>query len=138
MAKQKGRDLILKRGDGADSEAFVKVAGVRTNSLTINSTDVNITNADSAGWQEILGGAGVQSMSFSVDGVFDSASSQESVEADARTGSVVNYEIVVPDYGTYTVGLKVQSVTVAGAHDGEVTFAASFTSSGSIAFTGAT
>lgn len=64
MAAQKGKDLLLKLGDGAGG--FVTVAGMRSRQLAFNAETVDVTNADSAGrWRELLAGAGVRRAALS-------------------------------------------------------------------------
>jgi TP901-1 family phage major tail protein len=48
MAAQKGKDLLIKLGDGGTPEVFTAIAGLRTTSLGFNAQTIDITNADSA------------------------------------------------------------------------------------------
>ena len=74
MAAQKGKDLLLKAGDGTG--AFVTVAGMRTQRLALNADAVDVTHQESAGrWRELLAGAGVRKASLAGSGVFKDASS---------------------------------------------------------------
>lgn len=57
MGAQKGKDLLIRAGDGAGG--FVAVAGLRTRQITLNAETVDVTNAASAGrWRELLAGRG--------------------------------------------------------------------------------
>ena len=48
MTAQKGKDLLIKIGDGTSPENFTTVAGLRATSLAFNAQGVDVTNADSA------------------------------------------------------------------------------------------
>jgi len=142
MAKQLGRSLLLKIGDGAESEAFTAFAGMNSKSLTINNTGIDVTTPDAttpggALWAQSLNG--LKSVSLSGDGIFLDESAQEgrlntiAMQADP----VANFEIVVPDFGTYAGEFRVTSLDFGGDTEGAVTFSASFESNGAVTFTAA-
>src|SRR5204862_1249719 len=82
MSAQRGKDLLVKIGDGGSPETFTTVAGLRATTLSFNAQTVDVTNADSVDqWRELLAGAGVKSASFSGSGVFKDAASDESLRA---------------------------------------------------------
>ncbi|HYF21854.1 MAG TPA: phage major tail protein, TP901-1 family, partial [Caulobacteraceae bacterium] len=57
MAAQRGKDMLLKIGDGADPQAFTTVAGLRARTISLNARTVDATDSDSAGrWRELLAG----------------------------------------------------------------------------------
>ena len=56
MPAQKGKDLLIKIGDG--EAGFTAVAGLRTRQIAFNAETVDVTHAESAGrWRELLAGA---------------------------------------------------------------------------------
>ena len=54
----RGRDALMKVSIDGGS-VFATVGGIRTNNFTINNEPVDITNADSAGFRELLADGGV-------------------------------------------------------------------------------
>ena len=44
MSGQKGRDVLIKIGDGEDTEAFVTVAGIRAKTISLNAKTVDGTS----------------------------------------------------------------------------------------------
>ena len=64
MAMEKGSAFLLKVGEGGAPLVFTTVAGLRTTQLAINADTVVVTNQGSGGWRELLGGAGVRSVSI--------------------------------------------------------------------------
>ena len=54
MSAQKGKDLLIKIGNGATPEVFTTVAGLRATTLAFNAQHVDVTNSASADmWREL-------------------------------------------------------------------------------------
>lgn len=135
MPAQKGRDLLLKIGDGGAPETFATLGGLRPTSLTINQEAVDVTSKDDAGVRTLLADAGVFSMSISAGGVFVDDAAWATFEVNVRGKTIDNYQIVVPDYGTYEGAFLPTSLEYAGEYNGEVTYSLSMESSGAVTFT---
>lgn len=136
MAAQKGKDLLLKIGDGAASESFTTVAGLRSTTLSFNAKDVDITNADSDGmWRELLTGAGVKSASISGSGVFKDAASDALLRSAFFNQTLSNWQIILPDFGTVTGPFKITALSYDGPYDGELKVSLSLASAGALSFT---
>jgi TP901-1 family phage major tail protein len=142
MAKQLGRALLLKIGDGAGGEAFTAFAGMNSKTLTINNSAIDVTTPDATTpggvlWAQSLNG--LKAVSLSGDGIFLDEAAQEvrlntiAMQADP----VANFEIVVPDFGTYAGEFRVTSLDFGGETEGAVTFSASMESNGAVTFTAA-
>ena len=133
MSAQKGRDLLLKV-DAAGT--FQTVAGLRTTSLSFNAESVDTTSQESAGaWRELLAGAGLKSASLRGQGIFKDAASDATVRGLFFNASIVDWQIVIPDFGTLQGPFQVTSLEFAGRHDGEVTFELALASAGQLTFT---
>lgn len=138
MAAQKGKELLLKVGDGASSESFTTVGGLRSNSIALNKEMVDITNKDSVDqWREALAGAGVKSATFSGSGVFTDSAAEETVRADFFSDAFTNYQVIVPDFGTFEGAFEITALSYAGEYNGEVTYDVTLESVGAVAFTAA-
>jgi TP901-1 family phage major tail protein len=136
MSAQRGRDLLVKIGDGGAPESFTTVAGLRATTLSFNSTTVDVTNADSANqWRELLAGAGVKSAAFSGSGVFKDAASDESLRSAFFNQGTQNFQVVIPNFGTVTGPFQIASLQYQGPYDGEVKLSLSLASAGALAFT---
>jgi hypothetical protein len=71
MPSQKGRDLLLKIGNGATpAESFTTIGAARTAALTINNQPVDSTSMDGSGIQSMIPDAGVQTMQIRLEGLF--------------------------------------------------------------------
>src|SRR5580698_1532340 len=101
MSAQRGKDLLIKIGDGASPEVFTTVAGLRATTLAFNAQTVDVTNADSVNqWRELLDGGGVASASISGSGVFKDAASDASLRTAFFGQTLKNFQIVIPSFGT--------------------------------------
>jgi TP901-1 family phage major tail protein len=135
MAAQKGKDLLL-RVDSTGSGSFATVAGLRSRSISFNAETVDITHADSAGeWRELLAGAGVKSARVAGTGIFKDAASDATIRAYVFNGTIRNWQVVVPDFGTVEGPFQIASFELSGRHDGEVAFEITLESAGELAFT---
>jgi len=134
MVAQKGKDLLLKI-DSDGLGAFVTVAGLRSRSLAFNAESVDVTHSESAGqWRELLAGAGVRSARVSGDGIFKDASSDELVRSAFFNGEIINWQIIIPDFGIVEGAFQIAALEFNGQHDGEVSFEMALESGGSLGF----
>lgn len=135
MGAQKGKDLLLKVDTGVPG-GYVTVAGLRTKKIAFNSQSVDVTDQDSAGrWRELLAGAGVQRASVSGSGIFKDAQSDAKIRETFFATSIVNWQLVVPDFGTLQGPFQITALEYSGNHDGEVSFEIGLESAGQISFT---
>ncbi|MBK8770941.1 MAG: phage major tail protein, TP901-1 family [Rhizobiales bacterium] len=132
MTAQKGRDLLLKVHNGT---AYETVAGLRATTLSFNAENVDATSQDSAGaWRELLAGAGLRSATIRGQGIFKDAASDATVRGIFFAGSIVSWQITIPDFGVVTGPFQVVSLDYSGRHDGEVSFELSLASAGALSF----
>lgn len=135
MAAQKGKDLLLKV-DSTGTGSFASVAGLRSRSISFNAETVDITHADSAGeWRELLSGAGVKSARIAGTGIFKDAASDATIRAYVFDGTIRDWQVVIPDFGTVEGLFQIGSFELSGRHDGEVAFEMTLESAGALTFT---
>jgi len=134
MAAQKGASLLLKVGNGGSPETFTTIGGLRSTSITLNDEAVDVTNKDSSGNRELLADAGIHSMSITGSGVFTDAASETTLKGTMNASSFTNFQLIIPDFGTYTGAFMCASLEYAGEFNGEVTYSVSLESSGAITF----
>jgi|TARA_R110000822_G_C15240174_1_gene486276 TP901-1 family phage major tail protein len=139
MAKQLGRSLLLKIGDGASPDVYTAFAGLNSKSLTVNNSAIDVTTPDAttpggALWAESLNG--LKAVSVSGDGIFlDEAAQEGRLNTIAMAADPsANFQILVPGFGTYTGGFRVTSFEFGGETEGAVTFSLSLESSGETVF----
>ncbi|MDX2155141.1 MAG: phage major tail protein, TP901-1 family [Hyphomicrobiaceae bacterium] len=135
MAAQKGKDLLLKV-DATGSGSFITVAGLRSRSITFGSETVDVTHSESAGrWRELLAGAGARSARVAGAGIFKDAASDEIVRSYVFDGTIRNWQIVIPDFGTVAGPFQISGFELSGRHDAEVAFDLTLESAGELTFT---
>jgi TP901-1 family phage major tail protein len=139
MAKQLGRALLLKIGDGGENEVFSALAGINSKTLTINNSAIDVTTPDASAPGGVLFASslnGLKSVSVSGDGVFLSDTAEARLNTVAmQADPVANFEIVVPTFGTYAGEFRVTSYEMGGETEGGVTFSTSLESNGTVTFT---
>ena len=134
MTAQKGKDVLIKLDeDGMGS--FVTVAGLRTKRLAFNSETVDVTDADSAGrWRELLAGSGMQRASLGGSGIFKDAASDARMRTAFFNGEIIDWRLVIPDFGTVEGPFQITALEYSGNHDGEVAFELALESAGALTF----
>jgi TP901-1 family phage major tail protein len=135
MTAQRGKDLLIKIGDGGSPETFTTVAGLRATTLAFNAQTIDVTNSDSADeWRELLA-SGVKSASVSGSGVFKDAASDAAIRAAFFDQALSNWQIAIPSFGTVSGPFKIASLQYEGPYDGEVKISMSLASAGVLTFT---
>lgn len=138
MAAQAGKDVLIRMATAAAPSVFATVAGIRTSSVSFNSSTIDITNQGSAGrWRELLDKSGLRSCAISGSGVFLDAATDETVRKHFFDDTTPACELVLPDFGTIAGPFRITALEYAGEHDGEATFSVSMESAGAITFTAA-
>ncbi len=137
MAAQSGKDMLLKL-DATGSGSFVTVAGLRTRSLAFNAAAIDVTDAESAGrWRELLQGGGIKRAAVAGSGIFKDASSDATIRSLFFAGTIRNWQLILPDFGTVEGPFQIVALEFAADHAGEVTFELALESAGQLTFTAA-
>ena len=132
MVAQKGKDLLLKISDGG---SYVTVAGLRSRRLAFNAETVDVTDAESAGrWRELLGGAGVQRASLTGAGLFKDQASDALVRQAFFAGTILSWQVLIPDFGTVTGPFQITALEYSGEHNRELRFEPALESAGQLSF----
>jgi TP901-1 family phage major tail protein len=136
MSGQKGRDVLIKIGDGATTEAFATIAGIRAKTIALNASTVDSTSGESpSAWRELIGGAGVKTASVSGAGVFKDAASDATLQQIFFSQATRNFQLVIPSFGILQGPFIVETLEYAGDHDGEAAFSITLASAGALTFT---
>lgn len=120
MAARSGRDLIIKK-------ATVAIAGVRTTSVSIDNSPVDITSKSDGGFRKLASFAGMRALDISVEGVWED---QIISDIAIGTGSALLTDITIEDgVDRITGDFYIANFEYAGDHDGEMTYSATLQSS---------
>jgi TP901-1 family phage major tail protein len=137
MAAQKGKDLLLKV-DSNGAGSFTTVAGLRSRSIAFNSETVDVTHAESAGqWRELLAGAGARHARIAGAGIFKDAASDALVRDYVFAGTIRDWQVIIPDFGTVEGPFQIAAFELTGRHDAELAFELSLDSAGELTFAAA-
>lgn len=132
MTAQKGSAFLLKISDGAVPTVYQTVAGLRTTQMSVTGESVVITNKASAGWRELLSGAGVRAVSVSAAGIFLGSAAETRVRANALAGVLDDYELSFEDGEKLRGRFLVQRLDYAGDFNGERNYTLQLESSGQV------
>lgn len=135
MSSQRGRDLLLKIGDGADPEVFTTIGAARTVSISLNNQLVDNTMMDGNGFQSMQADAGVQTMELTLEGLFRDAAAEEDLRLSAFNRTVRNYKLLFPNGDLYAAAFVIHEYKRGGSFDGLETFSIALVRTGSGTFT---
>ena len=132
MTAQKGSAFLLKISNGAAPPAYQTVAGLRTTQMSVTGETVVVTHKGSAGWRELLSGAGVRSVAVSAAGIFLGSAAEAQVRANALAGTLDDYELSFEDGERLRGRFLVQRLDYAGDFNGERNYTIQLESSGPV------
>jgi TP901-1 family phage major tail protein len=135
MAGVRGRDVMVKIGDGGEPETFAVVAGIRSRAIVLGAGLVDATTAGSPGaWRELVAGGGTKRIEVSGSGVFKDAASDARMREAFFAGATPNLRLEVAGFGVISGAFAIAELTYGGAHDGEATFSIRLASAGAVSF----
>lgn len=134
MAKQAGKNLLIKIGDGLSPETFTTIAGQRTTSFSINNDQIDVTDKDDSSWRKLLEG-GVRSCSLSSSGLLQDEVAHTVLVTAAANGTIANYQLIFANGLTITGPFQVASVEVSGEYTGAQQYSITLESAGDIVLT---
>lgn len=139
MSQQNARELVIKRYNGS---TFDFVCGIRTRSWTMSNAQIDTTVPDCDDPSAPIVATAIpgrQTLSFSGDGLFDTAQVGKDVADDARLQRITNYQIIAPDYGQWEGPFMVSDFEFSGDMEDPLAFSATWvpTDAGSLVFTAA-
>lgn len=132
MSAQSGAAFLLKITDGATPATFNTVAGLRTTQMAIAGQAVTITTKDSAGWRDLLSGAGARAVSISAAGVFMGSAAETRIRAHALDGTLDTYQLSFEDGSRMQGRFLVQKLEYAGDYNNERSHTIQLESSGPV------
>jgi TP901-1 family phage major tail protein len=73
-------------------------------------------------------------MTVSGSGVFTDVTADATLRTAFNAASFSSYQIVIPEFGTYTGTFMIASLEYAGEYNGEVTYSVTLESAGAVTF----
>jgi TP901-1 family phage major tail protein len=133
MTKYAGKELLLKRGNGASPEVFTTIGGQRTTGFTIGNEEIDVTDKDDSRWKKLIEG-GVRNMSLSCSGIVNDSAAQKALMQASVDGTIGNYQIIFADGQTFTGPFLVSSFGATGEYTDAQQFELTLNSAGDIAY----
>lgn len=131
MTAQRGRDLLLKIGDGGEPEVFTAIGSARA---TFLSVDNRLADATPLGGDSGAAFAG-RAVTVRVNGLFRDQEAEELLRAAAFSGAAVNCELSFPNGDRHAAAFVVAEYARSGTHEGLEGFSATLRQSGPGVFT---
>ena len=123
-----GRDLLIRK-------AGVAIAGAQEDGVSLDGSPVDITSKDNSGFRTLASFAGVKALDLSVSGVWVNKVIRDLAVLESASHLLTDITIAFADGGSIAGDFYLASYEETGAHDGAVTFTASFQSSGTWTYT---
>ena len=120
-----GREVTFTFGGGT-------MIGVLSKNLTFNNEQLDTTDDQGSGWQELLAKSGRKSIEFAVDGTLKNLDVVRSYFEDSNIFATV---ITYPDGSTLAMDVFMSSFSTSGGEGELVSFSTTFASSGVPVFT---
>jgi len=124
----KGRDMLLKIADGISPPTFTTVAGLRTNTLSVNNETVDVSTDDDVPWRQLMADTGMRSVSTSAGGVFKDEATINEMENLSITGDSVELQLVFGNGDMIQGVFQLTSFEHGGEHNTEQTYTISIES----------
>jgi len=129
MAAKKGKLFLLKVGSDT-------VLTSRNVSFTINNEQVDTTTAGE-GWVQLLEGAGIQSFSADISGLYKDQTYEATINGYAVANSINTFSIVNEDGDDWTGTFAIANYGRSGTHNGAEEYSFTLNSSGAVVYTAA-
>lgn len=138
---------MANKAKGEDFKVYIGAVGagtllahVTSTGFTSSRTTVDVTDKDSSGKTELLGGSGILTKTLSVQGIYSDSATRTTLQTNHDAGTLDTYYIEFPlmDSATNSVeGTKefsaiVTELDATGEVSGEMTFSATFEVSGAV------
>lgn len=124
----KGRNILLKIGNGTSPQVFSTIGGIQSRSISINNDTVDITTSDEAPWRQFMGNTGMRSVSISGSGVFKNEAAIRAVEDLALNGNLQEFQVVFANGDIFQGLFAVSSLEYSGEHTAEQKYSISMDS----------
>ncbi|MBY0407025.1 MAG: phage tail protein [Rickettsiales bacterium] len=134
MGALKGSLMLIKVGDGAVSESFTTLGGLRVTRLMLNQAAMDTTAIGSGAWRMLANETGPRRMSVEGMGLFTDAASEERVRDCAFSGRQCRFRLYFGN-GDYVQGaFLISQYERSAAHDSEQLYALRLESAGELLF----
>lgn len=134
MTARKGSMVLIKIGNGATTEVFTTIGGLRTSELVINNRPMEANTLETGIFRTMLGSSGLSSLRIIGTGIFNDTTSEDTLRGYAMNGSKNNYQFIFAN-GSYCTGpFIVARYERSADFDAEELYAIALESAGEISY----
>ena len=134
MTAQNGALVLIKVGNGGSPEIFSTIGGLRTSRMVLNHAVLDATNRESGPWKQLLGNAGINSLTIEGTGLFTNSASEETLRGYAFANSANNYTFIFANGNNVSGPFMVTAYERSGNYDEEEIYQLTLESAVTIAF----
>jgi TP901-1 family phage major tail protein len=133
--KQAGKLFKVELQNTGSPATYTAFLSARSSDFTINNGQVDVTALDSAGWKQLLQGAGIQDFAITLQGVFADNLQEQTAAGAAMANTFVNLKLISGNTDTWAGSFAISSYKRAGTFNGEETYSMTLNSSGVVTYT---
>ncbi|MCB2081933.1 MAG: hypothetical protein H6908_06790 [Hyphomicrobiales bacterium] len=137
MTLQHGSDVILKIGDGAETETFATLGGLRILNMQFSSAPAIHSGPGTDGWQVVADGIGSRSLTISGEGWLTESSSETNLRSVAFNNTLRNMQIVFANDDVLSGPFRITRYERQATQEDPVRYQLTLTSAGAITYTAA-
>lgn len=132
MSAKSGKLVLLSVKDGA---TYVPIMSARSNSFSINRTQIDTSTKEDGGWTATLAGGGVTTIETTVSGIFKNSAADKKLRALGISGDSFEGKITLSNGDEFAGNFVITSMEFGGEYDNAETYSASIVNDGEITFT---
>lgn len=136
--QQLGRLLLIQIGNGASTEVFANLCGLKTRSFNLSASEIDTTIPSCTNPGEEVqktSRPGIVNRTFSGSGAFVSSTAMKAFMDKVINAEIFNAKVIVPGLGTFTGPFFVTDFEASGDMENNMEFSATFMPSGPLSFT---
>lgn len=135
MAAEKGRNMLLQVSDGGGPAVFTSVAGLKSNTFTINNELFDITTKDSNAFRELLADTGTRSFTMGGAGIFKDTVDEKQMLTQAMEGTILEFRMIFETGDFFQGFFQVASLEYTGEFNGAREYSITLENDGVVTFT---
>lgn len=136
MAKESGKTVLLKVGDGADPEVFTAVDGQKDTRLSLAASPVDVSDKNTDGWGATITGTKNATVTLSGVAVWPDTKGLKALQDAFQADELINCQLIMNAAGHKWSGpMAVTQLEIGGANDGATEYSITLQNAGALAWT---
>lgn len=130
-----GRLFKILIGDGAVSEAFTVIGGLKASSIKLGANLIDTTRMSSADWRELLTGYGERQVTISGQGIFTNDTYEQLLRTKFLNLTSWNYQLIDQDGNIWAGAFMIKDLEFKGSDKDAQTYSMTLENNGAVTFT---